>query len=151
MKILIITTFISLGNGLICLSQDMTKQDQWMERNPNVLIIKSTTYDSFDDTQKALLKDYILIDSKLTLDHIEEYELKSKNIQTIGDYDLMNIKDGDYIKQWLALNPDVKILKQNYFQSLTTNEQDEYEQYGALILDGEEITKNDIVNYINTH
>lgn len=150
MKKINITIGTFLFFSMFTFSQNENTVEAWRNSHPSVLIIEQSTYNEFDETQKSLLKDFILIEDELTINDIQNFELQSKTIAQL-EKPMFLIKDGEFIKNWIAQHPDIKILKQSYFQSLSIEKQNLYEDLGHLILAGEIITKEDLINYNNTH
>lgn len=121
--------------------------ERWQEIHPDVLFFEQSVYDALSNEQQARLGDHIILYTEtITLKDIQQYELNTNlavKSTTIGIEEL----NSDEIKHWIGTHQDVKIITQSYFTSLTPADQLIYKQNGALVLEGELITLNDIKNY----
>jgi hypothetical protein len=117
----------------------------WMSQHPTTYVISEANYDKMSQARKDQLQDRIIVyKNEITIEQLVAYApMKSANAQS----DPARDSDLAEIKEWLALNPDIKIIQRSQFDSMSQNEQTMYQEIHALILIGEEITVQDIRNY----
>ncbi len=131
----------------VCTShaQNSSEIAAWMSQHPTTYVISEANYDKMSQARKDQLQDRIIVyKNEITIEQLVAHApLKSTSAQsnTARDSDLAEIKE------WLALNPDVKILQRSQYNSMTEADQTMYQEIHALILIGEEITVQDIRNY----
>ncbi len=117
---------------------------QWSQANPSVLLIESndatTTYLENLDANNV---QYIVFEEEISLADIAAFEAKHKPTP-IADLDESAAME---IKLWLSEHPNVKIIKRSLYDQMDAQKQSLYVDNGAIILIGEEITLQDILNY----
>ncbi len=117
----------------------------WMSQHPTTYVISEANYDKMSQARKDQFQDRIIVyKNEITIEQLVAYApLKSTNTQSDP------ARDSDFaeIKEWLALNPDVKIIQRSQYDSMTEADQTMYQEIHALILIGEEITVQDIRNF----
>lgn len=126
------------------LSQDITT---WIEQHPHVLLINSRDASTeFLEKLNEASAGYIIYTDEVTSQDIELYE---QNQFAKGQSEHLDYKSGDaeFVKMWLALHPDVKIIPHDIYESMSTTEQLSYQTNGSMILDGNVITLADIERF----
>lgn len=119
----------------------------WVSAHPSVYIFSEKNYEQLSSDFKSMLKGHVVLfketlsfDDLMAYDELEKTDEASQ--QTVTKYE-----DAQIIKNWLAYRPDVKIVKQSEFQAMTAEQQNMYLSFEALILIGEHLTVQDIINY----
>lgn len=105
---------------------------------------------NFDQEELALLKaNYVVFDGELTEEKIHELvstaAIHKINQGTVGQS--LKPVDQQYVKEWLALHPEVKIVTRSLYSASSENIRNEYDKSRCLILSGEVVTREDILNY----
>lgn len=130
--------------GSLQLKAQTNEIQQWSQANPSVLLIESQDATNlYLEKLEANNVQYIIFNQKISLSDIAEFELKYKPA-TIAALDQSAAMQ---VKTWIAKHPEVKIIKRSLYDQLDVNEQTKYDNFGALILIGEEITLEDISNF----
>lgn len=119
----------------------------WVSTHPSVPIFSEANYNQLSSDFKAKLKDQVIIyKDKLTFDDLMAYDRLEKSVE-VSQETTIKEEDAQLIKNWRAFHPDVKIIKQSEFQTMTEERRAMYQSYEALILIGEYLTVEDIANY----
>lgn len=137
----ILSTFMILAFSLSATSQTDQEIEDWQTNNPGKFLMHSDSYVNLDDGLKIKISARVVfyedISSASSLEKVNDKgELKESgqsNAQTI--------------KNWLVGHPDLKILTRSQFDSFDSITQSAYIDNLALILIGEKITIEDILNY----
>lgn len=138
---LILTLLLLSGTTF---SQDITK---WIEQHPHVLLINSKDASTeFLEKLDEASAGYIIYTDEVSSQDIELYEQNQFSKGSLEHIDY-NSGDAEFVKMWLALNPEVKIIPHDIFESMSTTEQLSYQSKGSMILDGNVITLSDIERY----
>lgn len=140
--------FIIALSIIICTYQAKAQVtvESWQTDHPEILFFESEQFYSLSEEQQAQLADkVILYTKKITLSDIQQFEASSAAVTKAAIP--IDEHNGDEIKIWLGEHPYVKIITQDYFNSLTSSKQYIYIQNGTLILSGNTITLNDLTNY----
>lgn len=140
------STLLLVALPLIGLSQDIAS---WQQTHPQILFIEVNDLNHMEDDVIASLGDNVIIyQEEITYSDIEAFEFQSKS--NSQEAEVINGKDDaelQFIKEWMARNPDIKLIKRSYFDSLDAARKKVYKQPNALILIGERITSKDIHLY----
>lgn len=133
--------------SLTSFSQEQTHFSVWQKANPTALVM---TYDNFlqlsDEVQRLISGNVVFMD--------ELNETISKDINT--NQSALNsveqteeeLSNSNLIKEWLANNSGVKIVKRSEYMAEESDLREVYNDAPhILVLIGEELTKEDILNY----
>ena len=136
--------------GVLLYTLNSTAQESvetWQKNHPEVLFFDEAVYNALtEEQQNRIGKNIILYTQEITLKDIQQFELN--NSAAVKSTSIaIEQSNSEEIKYWIAMNSEVKIIKQSYYSSLTPADQLNYIQTGALVLEGELITLNDINNY----
>jgi len=119
----------------------------WVSTHPSVHIFSETNYNQLSSDFKSKLKDQVIVyKNKLTFDDLMAYDELEKS-DVVSSQTVIKDKDAQIIKNWFVTHPDIKIIKQSEFQSMTEERRTMYQSVDALILIGEYLTLEDIANY----
>lgn len=119
----------------------------WVSTHPSVHIFSEANYNQLSSDFKSKLKDQVIVyKNKLTFDDLMAYDELEKS-DVVSSQTVIKDKDAQIIKNWFVTHPDIKIIKQSEFQSMTEERRTMYQSAEALILNGEYITLEDIANY----
>lgn len=119
----------------------------WVSTHPSVHIFSEANYNQLSSDFKSKLKDQVIVyKNKLTFDDLMAYDELEKS-DPVSSQTAIKTKDAQIIKNWLGTHPDIKIIKQSEFQTMTEERQTMYQSAEALILNGEYLTIEDIANY----
>jgi len=122
----------------------------WQKKHPHVLFVEQGDYTpEFKAQLESFNRDVIVYDSEITMGLIDAYASQTYEKSTI--YTVERIDEANDIKAWLGQNKGLKIVPQSQFITQTPAEQNSLIESGALILEGEKITLQDIENYEATH
>lgn len=137
--LLIISAFSSF------MSHSQTVED-WQKQHPEILMIQQV------DATEFYLKS---LDKKGIKYFVYSGEIKLEELETTFNYSNKTLgnnsseEKANTIKLWLASNPDVKIISNSYFDSLTESDKEIYRNDNVLILISDDLTYEDIQNYNN--
>ncbi len=56
--------------------------------------------------------------------------------------------NAEFIKQWSSQHQDIKLISKSYFNSLSEEEKAVYVNNGALVMQAEQLSSDDIKNYL---
>jgi len=143
-----------LFSSLFSFSQN-NEIESWQKRNAKVDFISEKRFNSLSSSEQEILKkqEYIIFKDEITVDDINKYASK-KGISGIDKTHSSNeIKTNDdaiFIKEWIELNRDVKLITQSDFNNLTTDEQQFVLNHDkCLVLQSDKLTKEDILLFNN--
>lgn len=132
------------------LGQQNSSISSWISAHPSVHIFSEKNYENLDQEFKSKLKGNIVIyHDKLTLDLLLAYDPMEKSEEVSSITYSRDDSNAQVIKEWLALNRDVKIIKQSEFQLMTEERKQFYQSMEVMVLSGEVITIEDIINYLH--
>lgn len=125
-------------------AQSSAKIQQWQSSHPELLLMSQSSYDQLSKDLQVKLKDKIVIFD-------ENQPIESLNVTKATPYTQQEIQehrvDTDFIKQWLGAHPEVKVVPRSIYESATPEVQQIYRDNHCLILSGETIQKQDILNF----
>ena len=140
MKKLLLQTICICAFAGTSSAQSTFDVQQWQSQHPDMLLMKKEQFEalakSLQDKITAKVVFYEDISSVLT-------ESKSSSANSI----IQKEEDLLIIKNWMALNPDVKIIPRSMYDALPIERQEMYQSMASMILEGETITVRDIQNY----
>lgn len=143
MKRLLAVAWLFFAHGAIC--QTTTQPVEVLE---NTTFIHSEDLDQFSAAELAKLNgNYIVFDGELTKERMVELFNEKQSTKVNSLEITQKPLELDFVKNWISENPDVKIIPQSTFQGSSENEQNEFVKTRCLILSGEVITREDILNY----
>ena len=146
MKKLLLTAALLVQSAVV-FSQEEQAIQQWQSAHPSTQLISVSLYTSLSDGEKALIgTDYVLFTEKLTIKQLEASAPSLKNTGVKAP-SVLSMDEAQVIKDWLGAHPEVWIVEQSYFQQANEEERLELETAHAMILEGEVVTLNDIINY----
>ncbi len=148
MKYLLI--FLSAGIfSVVCHAQQNEIAD-WQKKHPTVLFVEQSDYTTeFQQQLASLNREVIVYQGEITMEDINSYTTVHQEKSTI--FNAEREEDLEAIKIWLSQNHGLKIVPKSLFNTQTQEEQNFLIQSGAMILQGEKITLQDIENYEATH
>lgn len=125
----------------------------WQRMHPDVTFIEATEFAQMSDDKKALIGDNIIVfNEQIKAVDIEIYEASHQSKSTHQLTDPKEEADyGEFIKRWRANHSDVKIVRRSHFNAMDPAKQALYVETGAMILQNELITYQDIIDYESTH
>jgi hypothetical protein len=133
----------------VCSAQT-DKYAEFQQLHPEYVFMSHTNYNSVSDEIKLILGDKVFLFNE----SIEEIELPNLIEKSQAeDHSLINSMGvpENFVKIWLAENPTIKIVPNSQFSEVTVEMQQEYIDHNCLILSGETLTYDDVINYINQH
>lgn len=150
MNQLIIALFSMTVLGATAQEVDIT---DWQLKHPDVTFIEVAVFHQMSDDKKALIGDKIIVfDERIKTVDIETYEAIHQSKSTHQLTDPREEADyGEFIKRWRANHSDVKIVRRSHFNAMDPVKQALYVDLGAMILQNESITYQDIIDYESTH
>lgn len=148
MKYLLI--FLSAGIfSVVCHAQQNEIAD-WQKKHPTVLFVEQSDYTTeFQQQLASLNREVIVYQGEITMEDINSYTTVHQEKSTI--FNAEREEDLEAIKIWLSQNQGLKIVPKSMFNGHAEEEQNFLIQSGAMILQGEKITLQDIENYEATH
>lgn len=92
---------------------------------------------------------YILFEGELTKELAESLIVQFNNANKTNQSTEYSLKpeEQQFVKEWLSVHPDVKIVKRSEYLASPENIQNEYTKSACMILLGEIVTREDILNY----
>lgn len=143
-KTLLLISLLSVSNVF---SQQVDDLSSWQNNHPQVVVIEKLDYDHLTDDQKLILgENLIIFDKEFTQADIEKYESNKLNQSDVSRTHISE-EDASEIKTWLHFHSDVKIVHREYYNSLSTADQEQYDAHGVVIIEGKVLTIQDIENY----
>lgn len=132
-------------------SQAQTEQQaiqQWQNAHPATQFVSEERYATLSKSERDLLGDDVIIyKEKITLSLLEAYDLQSKSTST-NEEATLSYEQKQVIKNWLATNPDVKIVPRSVFDAADESRKLVYTQTPrCLILESETLTVKDIERF----
>lgn len=119
----------------------------WVSAHPSVYIFSEKNYEQLSSDFKSRLKgQVVLFKETLSFDDLMAYDELEKTDE-VSQQIIFKDEDAQIIKNWLAYHPDIKIVSQSEFQAMTAEQQNMYITLEALVLIGEHLTVQDIMNY----
>lgn len=148
MKCIYLLLFVALNASSVSAQTDQQAIQQWQSAHPTTLFISAERYNSLSTQEQQLLgSDLIIYQDKISLAVIEQYEATTKSTNDQSNKP-SKTEDLEIIKNWSANNPDVKIVKRSYFDSIPANQQQAYlDDANCMILEGEWLTAKDIESF----
>lgn len=140
-----LSTFIIVLLFINVNAQESSQIKAWQQQHPDVVFVSNDTYYQMSPQEREILenKEVIFFTGEVSMDDIYSFEG--------SPYEKENVYIGDeveYVKQWVSKNPDIKIIKNSTFQSVTPALQTEYTECTyCIILNGEEISISDIESF----
>ena len=140
-------------NGF-ALSQTNNEIKEWQEKNPDVLFLeKNDVTNELIERFNSLGIKYIIFENEIKESDILTFT--SNNNLKAGYYQLdgynVKMEEAQFVKEWFAIHPDIKVISNSVASQLTTDQFNFYKSIDALILEGEIITMKDLKNYDNEH
>lgn len=137
-QLLLITTVLS---SLASFAQSETELSNWQSQHPDKLIMSRANFERLDASLREIISSTVVFVDEIGFD------LKSIEANQTESTDTAMQSDADFIKVWLGKNPDVKIVTRSQYESSRPVVQEIYNSTSIMVLLGEEITKEDILNY----
>jgi|GEM_PF-6173200 len=128
--------------ALSTFAQEETTIQQWQSAHPATQLITTERYTTLSEEEKQLLgTNYILFTGTVTMAQLLE--------ATPADqpFSPANPEEAQFIKDWIAAHPEVQIIPKSHYLRANEEERSEFEQANAMILEGETVTLNDVINY----
>lgn len=131
-----------------CVKSQEINPETWQKEHPEVSIIESEDLKNFTNDELNILNgNFIIIFDHLTLADIQNFENSKIKSGNIKPEEILSPKEEQLIKDWLSSNNSVKIITNSEFMNSEENIQNEYIKSKCLILKGENLTFEDILNY----
>jgi hypothetical protein len=136
--------FVAYFLGCLPLSAQTNEIQQWAEANPSVLLIENQDATTlYLENLESNNVQYIVFNQEISLSDIAEFEIMHKPT----DIAALDPSAALKIKTWIANHREVKIIKRSVYDQLDASKQSMYDNLGALVLIGEEITLEDISSF----
>ena len=145
-------TLLLIATGIISIASYSQQSEiaDWQKKHPHILFVEQSDYTPEFKTQlESLNREVIVYNDEITMGLINNYA--SQNQAKSNIYSAERIEDATTIKIWLSENQDLKIVARSVFNELPAVDQNLLIEHGALILEGEKITLQDIETYEATH
>lgn len=138
----------------LCFTQSVNSQENNSSptqiRHPQTTFIHVSDLANFSQAELAMLKgNYVVFDGELTSEKMQEMLLTANTNKSLDAAPAYSLKpeEQQFIKDWLAAHADVKIVTRSEYDLSAENIQNEYVKSRCLILAGEIVTREDILNY----
>lgn len=124
----------------------------WQSANPHVEFISHDRFNNLSDIEKQILskREYIVFYKEIKESDINVYAEKKGINGIVHNPPTKATNDAQFIKEWIDQHRDVKIITQSVFNHLNSAEQ-QYVSHDSkhLVLQSDEITKEDLLNFNN--
>lgn len=117
----------------------------WQNEHPDILLMKQSTFNTLSPSIRTQLEGHVLVYKDIPA--IEDLEAFSGEEKKAPDHTTPTDGDAQYIKNWLGMHQEVRIVPRSVYDSASPETLQAYETVHALILAGEKITIADIQNY----
>jgi hypothetical protein len=139
--LLLLIVAFGMGNAF---AQTPSEIQQWQSSHPDMLLMSETNYNHLSKEMQTKLKDKVVIYTENA--NLQLVTADKANSQDVLEVQLMEA-DADLIKTWIATNQNVKVVPKSIYESASTEIQQLYDDNHSLILKGETLTKEDVINY----
>lgn len=113
----------------------------------NVAFIHVSDLSNFSQAELDLLHgNYIVFEGELTTDLVQNHIVANKSIDSEPEQSLKP-EEQQFVKNWLAAHQNVKIVTGSAYEASPENIRNEYFKSRCLMLKGEIVTQEDILNY----
>ncbi|OFZ08593.1 MAG: hypothetical protein A3D92_14180 [Bacteroidetes bacterium RIFCSPHIGHO2_02_FULL_44_7] len=113
----------------------------YQQAHPDALIMTRSAFNALDLLVQELIQVKVVY-----LEDLQRSGELNEDVTLVPSGEL-NDSDGDFVKRWLADNATVKIVKRSEYEASSSELQMLYIEAHALVLIGENLTREDIVNY----
>lgn len=140
------TTLVLMLLSTQLFSQDQAKLLAWQQSNPTALVMTYERFAELDaDVQEKIAATVVFVED-MWIEQSKEFTSSASALHTTA-YTEEQVGDAQFIKEWLATHPEVKIVKRSEYEAEETSIREIYDAPHILVLIGEEITKEDILNF----
>lgn len=124
---------------------------QWQSRHPEILLIREDRFADMSKEEKALIgNNYILYKDHISLQELQDYS--GEKTSSEDGLSTSRLADARYIKQWKAINSDVKIVPRSVYDTAGDQRRAAYDAHSrCMILEGEYLTIEDIRLFEQQH
>lgn len=122
----------------------------FQQNHPEIEFISQETFNNLSlDEIKLLGNHFILFNQNIESSDLSKFETNSKKENNSTEQNKIKSTEEDnlQIKIWKKNHQDVKIVKRSEFEALSPQDQINYTNFKCMILIGETITIQDILNY----
>ena len=138
-KTLLILSGLFLSIGAYAQSDALIAEYQ--ANNPEKLIMTHENYDLLDTTLQALIASTVVFKEDIGNGIFGNGDLPSSVSSNV------DLTDVNFIKTWIAEHQDLKIVTRLEYDASRPDVQAMYDQPHILVLIGNELTKQDILNF----
>jgi len=131
-------------------AQDSEQIANWISVHPDVYIISSDNYSTISNSFRDKIKDKVIVfEGQITLADLQKYEDNAVNLEESANTTIVfsGFAESQEAKEWMAAHPEVTIVSRSHFNSLNSNQQAVHINQRSMILIGEILTAQDILNY----
>ena len=136
---LLTTSFLLFGLGLT--AQTETQLAEYQANNPEKLIMTRANYELLDKSVQEIIASTIVFQDEIGLGI---FGVGDGSITEAGSTQLTDV---DFMKSWLAEHQDLKIVTRSEYNASRPDVQAIYNQPSILVLIGDKLTKQDILNF----
>ncbi len=137
--------------SLLTIYAQSSEINNFQNNHPEVEFISQETFNNLSlDEIKLLGNNFILFNQNIESCDLSQFESNSqKENNSLKQKNKIKSTEEDNleIKIWKKNHPDVKIVKRSEFDALSPQDQINYTNFECMILIGEIITIQDILNY----
>lgn len=146
MKYFITATFLMLYCIVSAQENDLAS---FQKNNSEFHFMSEENFNLLPESLKFRLVSQILTFQD-SIQEIELPQLSTKNLTDLIEDDFVKNQD-QFVKEWVSQNPQIKLVPQSQFQEGNSLMQQEYIDQECLIMNGEYVVYEDVINYINQH
>ena len=138
MKTIINTVaFLLLGFGVN--AQTEAQLVEWQANNPGKIVMTHANYDLLDSETQQLIASTIVFKDEISIGIFGTGQTTE-----VGS---SQFTDVNFVKDWMSKNQDTKIVTRSEYNAARPDIQALYDQPFILVLIGDELTKQDILNF----
>lgn len=140
MKKLLLQTICICALAGTSSAQSTLDVQQWQSQHPDMLLMKKEQFEILPKSLQDKISAKVVFYENISTVLVEEKSAMANSL-------VQKEEDLLLIKNWMALNPDVKIIPRSVYDALPIERQEMYQSMASMILQGETITVRDIQNY----
>ena len=127
-------------------SQQQADLIAWQKANPTALFMTQERFSQLDEeVQQSIISSVIILED-LNFVVSREFEEEGSTSNTLGQVEI-DLSESNFIKEWLATHQGVKIVKRSEYEAEETDLREVYDAPHIMVLIGEELTIEDILNF----
>lgn len=138
----------------LCFAQSVSSQENSSSpiqtQHQQTTFIHVNDLANFSQEEIAMLKgNYVVFDGELTKEKMQQLLLASEMNKSMDVDPAQSLKpeEQQFVKEWLSQHSDIKIVTRTEYNLSPENIRNEYVKSHCLILTGEIVTREDILNY----